>query len=455
MATNPNMKAIETVTVPSGGQPSIIFNNIPQTYTDLVILLSARTDRTGANIDGVYPFFNNDTIVGNYSGRRIIGNGSTATSNTYTGVITAANDLTTYAFGNAIIYIPNYRSANNKSFTVDAVNENNATIAYTTLSALLWNNTAPISTITLRTEDGVSKLLQHSTATLYGITSAGYGAYATGGVITSDASYYYHTFLASGTFTPTQALTADCLVIAGGGGSGRNNMTNNNPGAGAGGYRLLASQSLTTTAYTVQVGGGGVGATSDTSPGAKGGNSYLSGSGFTTITSTGGGYSHPISTSGTGGSGGGGASHNNQTGAAGNEGGYTPVEGYAGGSGNDGTNFPAGGGGGAGGIGGSGSSGSAGGNGGVGSSTASSWGLVTGTGQNVSGTVYYAGGGGGGAAVTGGAGGYGGGGAGSSNLATNNGLSNTGGGAGGSGGTPGQKNGANGGSGIVIIRYLK
>ena len=96
------------------------------------------------------------------------------------------------------------------------------------------------------------------------------------------------------------------------------------------------------------------------------------------------------------------------------------------------------------------------GNGGVGTSTYSSWGLATSTGQNVSGTVYFAGGGGGGSYPyngegSGGTGGYGGGANGYTGFGGgSNGSSNTGGGAGGAG------EGAftsNGGSGVVIIRY--
>jgi hypothetical protein len=39
-------------------------------------------------------------------------------------------------------------------------------------------------------------------------------AKATGGdSVTTDGTYWYHTFLSSGTFTPTEALTADYLSL--------------------------------------------------------------------------------------------------------------------------------------------------------------------------------------------------------------------------------------------------
>jgi hypothetical protein len=43
MALNGTMVKIDTVTVGSGGAASIEFTNIPQTYTDLQIVLSARS----------------------------------------------------------------------------------------------------------------------------------------------------------------------------------------------------------------------------------------------------------------------------------------------------------------------------------------------------------------------------------------------------------------------------
>ena len=123
----------------------------------------------------------------------------------------------------------------------------------------------------------------------------------------------------------------------------------------------------------------------------------------------------------------------------------------------------AGGGGGSVGVGANGT-GSGGGNGGVGSSTYSSWGSATTTGQNVGGTYYYAGGGGGGnfssdgSPETNGSGGSGGGGASSNSLKTNGtgGTASTGGGGGGATDGPNPTIGTvggTGGSGIVIIRY--
>ena len=61
------------------------------------------------------------------------------------------------------------------------------------------------------------------------------GAKATGGTITTDGTYWFHTFTSSGTFTPTQSLTADMVVVAGGGGGGGGGRGASGSTAGSGG----------------------------------------------------------------------------------------------------------------------------------------------------------------------------------------------------------------------------
>ena len=451
MPTNPNMVAIQTVTVGSGGASSISFTSIPQTYTDLVLKISSRGTNSGTAVAYEISFNGNTS---NFSSIILGGNGSSVFS--YSNQprrigLTSAAGATASTFANGEIYIPNYAGSNNKSYSADAVSENNATSAEIAMFAGLWSNTAAITSVTLTPQ--FDNFAQYSTATLYGVTSAGYGAKATGGIISSDANYWYHTFTTSGTFTPTQSITADYLVVAGGGGSG---MVYGG-GGGAGGMRctvtatggggsLESALSLTAQAYTVTVGAGGAGAPSNSSylRGSNGSNSV-----FSSITSTGGGgggssQQGPQTGGASGGSGGGGS--NVGSGAAG-----TANQGYAGGNGSAASpNLGAGGGGGAGAVGTNGTS-TVGGNGGNGVATS-----ISGT------SVTYAGGGGGatfqgGTAGSGGSGGGGAAGAGGTDNIGTAGTANTGGGA---GGTPYQSSlpgpgGAAGGSGIVIVRYAK
>jgi hypothetical protein len=440
-----NYVLLEKITVGAAGASSVTFTGIPQTgYTDLVIKSSVRSDRA-ANTDWCYVSFNGSTssfsaiIVGgsgsgleNYNGfPRVFGAG------------TAAN-VTASTFANSEIYIPNYTSANFKSWSSDQVTENNATAAEAQLVAGLWSSTAAITSITLAPRVGPN-FVANSTFYLYGVAKLGTTPvivpYATGGdTIMTDGTYWYHAFLSSGTFTPQKGLSSDILVVAGGGGG-----AGQGGGGGAGGIAYANAYSLaSSTPYTITVGAGGSGAANGTN------------SAFASITGVGGGrasgrYESVAFSGGSGGSG----SWNGGNGSAGGSSTQTSGTGYVGygNAGGTSSNFNSlgyegyGGGGGAGAAGANGTSGAAG-AGGNGLNTWSTWASVTGTG--VSG--YYAGGGGGGYSSIGSPsnGGLGGGGNGAQPGTGTNAIANTGGGAGGSGGSGGA---ASGGSGIVIVRY--
>jgi hypothetical protein len=160
---------LATVSVGSGGAATISFLNIPQNYKDLVIKLSNRT--TIAAIYASDSFTLNSSTTG-YSFKILSGNGASASSASGTGgnfgyIDGDGASATANTFGNVEIYIPNYTSSNNKSISVDAINENNATTAYATLSANLWSSPTAISSI-IFTANG-SSYAQYTTATLYGI----------------------------------------------------------------------------------------------------------------------------------------------------------------------------------------------------------------------------------------------------------------------------------------------
>ena len=287
---------------------------------------------------------------------------------------------------------------------------------------------------------------------------------ATGGTITNADGYKIHTFTSSGTFTMFTGSLVEYLIVAGGGGGGGVHAG----GGGAGGV-LSGTISKSPGSYTVTVGSGGVGHSgSPSANGTNGSPSQITNwlSGATTISATGGGgggsgYHVSIASvlsrvgSAGGSGGGGGPYHGGGSGTSG--------QGNSGGSGgNQSGAGHGGGGGGAGGVGGNsigshysnlGISGA----GGIGYTSS-----ITGR------SVIYAGGGSGGrwtgnntnpgraksvGAVEGG-GGLGG--AETNNAYNNydgqNAEANTGGGGGGGGDSAGP--GGNGGSGIVILRYL-
>jgi hypothetical protein len=164
-----NMIPISTVTVGSGGASSIDFINIPQSYTDLVVKLSARDNRSGESVTDVLVKINNSSS--NLSDIRLAGNGSDAFSDSNTtgrtGVEPGPN-ATSSTFGNFEIYFPNYAGSTNKSYSSDAVSENNATLSFATLITGLWSRTTPINQLTFYPASSAS-FVQYSTATLYGI----------------------------------------------------------------------------------------------------------------------------------------------------------------------------------------------------------------------------------------------------------------------------------------------
>jgi hypothetical protein len=477
---NNTLVKIQTVTVGSGGASSIDFTSIPQTYTDLCVVLSARGTNAGTGANDGHLTFNSSST--GYSSRLLYGTGgatgSASNSGSYMYWVGGAvsGGLTANTFGNSSIYIPNYTSSNYKSVSFDGVNENNGSYGTQLMTAGLWSSTSAITSISLSLD--YNNFAQYSTATLYGVTATPNTTKASGGIIYQDATYMYHVFPFSGTFTPSTSLTCDYIAVAGGGaggpayyggGGGAGGLLSTVSATGGGGSLQSTISLSANTAYTITVGGGGAGGTSSyAARGAAGSNSSIAGSGLTTITSTGGGGGGTFYTSGqtTGGDGGSSGGGGGSPASAGGTRTASPVQGYTGGTGSNdgGATYAAGGGGGGAGANGGNPSGSGasgiGGAGGIGA-TITSFATATNTGQIVSGTGYYAGGGGGGygrdAGVAGGnvgPGGYGGGGAGSTNgNAGTSGTANTGGGGGGAGGYA-NVNGS-GGSGVVIIRYAK
>jgi hypothetical protein len=477
-------KALQTVTVGAGGVASISFTGIPQTYTDLVISASVRDN--SAFTAQTFAMRINGVSGTSYTWLRLQGNGATASSDAFVsqdamvaGATNAATS-TSNTFNNSSVYVPNYAgNINNKTVSFDSVSENNATTAFAQLNTGVFNNSSPVTSITLYSTSG--NLVQYSTATLYGVFNADVSGpptaptigTATAGTesasitftgVSNAASYTMtsspggitatgttspitvtgltggtpYTFTctasnplgssgasaASNSVTPSSPFTLTYLALAGGGAGGGQN---NGGGGGAGGYLESTTSIGKATNYTVTVGAGG--AASSTQAAQNNGNNSVFGS----ITAIGGG-----------GGGGQGASGNN--GGCGGGGAYAGIAGGTGsqgGNGGVGANDPSayGGGGGGGAAPANGGNGTSSNGGAGGSGRASS---ITGS------SVTRGGGGGGGSNVGGAGGGSGGGGNGAYPQATNGGT-NLGGGGGGCQSSL-TTSGA-GGSGIVILRW--
>lgn len=172
------MELISSATVGAGGATNIDFTSIPGTYTDLVLLISARSGSAG---DTLWMRLNNDSSTAcndrwvNGDGANVTSGQSTGNSFVRLGIITSNDTAST--FNNFQVYMPNYAGSANKTFQTDAVSENNGTTAQQRISSGLWPVTSAITRITI--SNNGSSISQHSTAYLYGILKGSGGATVT------------------------------------------------------------------------------------------------------------------------------------------------------------------------------------------------------------------------------------------------------------------------------------
>jgi len=426
----PTNKPIQSVVVTSAVS-SITFSGIDQSYTDLLITANFTLSTANAS---VFMRFNEDTTTA-YSDTSISGTGSAL----WTDRDSNATQIRVSAQRTA------QTATDRQTFTININDYNNTTNYKTCLSrygsvggveafAGQWRKTAAINSITFGFGSSYT-FSPGTTISLYGIKSGGSPQALGGDQVTTDGTYWYHTFRTTQAFIPYKALTVDYLVVAGGGaaclaGGGAGGVRSTVTATGGGGS-LESPISLALQPYTITVGAGG--ATIVNAIGVNGNNSTLA-----TITSTGGGGGNSEGDGVAGGSGGGGGTGAPAATRAG--GAASPSgQGYAGGGTNSGRNRASGGGGGAGAVGNTNSLEQTGAGGGAGITV---FGLAIGGGGGGGGRAAYVNGaginfgGGSGGTYTGGA------------EAATNGTANTGGGGGG-----GWETNRNGGSGLVIVRY--
>ena len=170
------LQPIYTQTVGAGGAASVTFNNIPQGYTDLKLVISARSNVSADTWTQGYVQFNGST-GNNYSKTSFYGYNTTVGTDRITGTSVFyglwfnGGSSTTSTFGNNEIYIPNYTSSNYKQVISDCSSENNNATALNILTAGLWSNTSSITSIALTVQAG--SFVQYSTISLYGVLRQG------------------------------------------------------------------------------------------------------------------------------------------------------------------------------------------------------------------------------------------------------------------------------------------
>lgn len=166
------MTLVGTVTVGAGGASTIEFAGIPQSATDLLLLVSARN--TATNKAGWFRINSSSATNYNYSALR--GDGSSVVAffamseaQGYS-IRTNGSDLTANTFASTRVYFHNYAGNTVKKYSIDGVDEGNVSTTYQEMINGYWNQTAAITSLLLGNYGG--SFAQNTVASLYTITRA-------------------------------------------------------------------------------------------------------------------------------------------------------------------------------------------------------------------------------------------------------------------------------------------
>lgn len=152
---------------------NITFSSIPQTYTDLRIVLVANDGDAGNG--GALSVTLNSVTTTTYSATNITSAGASPASSAFTNFpyLHAGNlNGATGTWSFFEMDFLNYRGATNKTVLFkDSADRNGAGVAMYTVA--LWRNTAAITSITMQSNNAPTRqLVAGTTATLYGILKA-------------------------------------------------------------------------------------------------------------------------------------------------------------------------------------------------------------------------------------------------------------------------------------------
>ena len=173
----PNTYTLINTTTVSSPAYSVTINSIPQTYTDLLVKISARSDY-GSN--GHEMSVQTNSLTSGYSNRMAYRSGSSITSanasnnfHTWAGGVVGAN-ATANTFSNCELYFPNYSSTTlAKTMSADVTTENSAdAVGACWINSGLNTNTAAITSLTLNCWQSFINFVAGTTFTLYGIKNS-------------------------------------------------------------------------------------------------------------------------------------------------------------------------------------------------------------------------------------------------------------------------------------------
>lgn len=165
----PVKKHIATVTVGSDYPGSIEFNSIPQTFTDLLIVLSVKS--TGSN--GAEMAVGVNGTIGNMTTRFIKGDGSSSISQAFGGqsdILLESNSST--PFGLVQIYIPNYTSTSTQKIIISEGFSEGDSTCFQLLSATINASNAAVTSVLFRPVY-TAYFQQYSSMSIFGISNSG------------------------------------------------------------------------------------------------------------------------------------------------------------------------------------------------------------------------------------------------------------------------------------------
>lgn len=162
-----SMKLIGTVTATST-VTSIVFSNIPQTGTDLLVLFQGRSSGTllGGVTTATFQPNNADFSLS----RLLQGNGASMSTSSAASLNGLNPDATTTAntFSNIKAYFPSYAGSAAKTMSMEMVTENNATTAFTRVVGSGTGLTDAITSIKIQAQTGSGdNFIAGTSASLY------------------------------------------------------------------------------------------------------------------------------------------------------------------------------------------------------------------------------------------------------------------------------------------------
>jgi hypothetical protein len=157
---------IATQTI-STASASVVFNSIPQTYTDLVVVADSRFTQASGRWMGVR--LNNDTGA-NYSTIYMAGTGSSAISAFFEDTaLRIGNGSASSARSGSMAHIANYTNTNAYKVSISRSVTNEYAISYTSH----WRNNSAVTTLTFVCDTAESnQFMAGSMFSVYGIKAA-------------------------------------------------------------------------------------------------------------------------------------------------------------------------------------------------------------------------------------------------------------------------------------------